>query len=175
MNYSEIIVLGIASIAMFSYFVKLAIVRNVSISVIETINKTTSFMILAYIPFSIVLFYNLPFSILPCLLICGLIGCAGLVSSERYLKRCKRVTVTLKLNSELLKFKDYLQSNYAKQRLKHISHFDSDTYILEDPFSNKTIMFNLFKDRLEIHGAQRCVNSFANYFSSQKVKSIPIL
>jgi hypothetical protein len=164
-----------SSIARVSYCVKLAIARNVSIKVIETIHKATGFIMLAYIPFSIVLFYNLPFSILQGLLICGLIGCAGLVSSTIYLSRCKRVTVILKLNSELLKFKDYLQSNYAKQRLKHKSHFDSDTYILEDPFSNKTIMFNLFKDRLEIHGAQRFVNSFANYFSSNTINSIPIL
>lgn len=175
MNYSEIIVLGVSSIALVSYCVKLVIVRNASIKVIETIHKASKYIILAYIPFSIQLYYNFALPIVPSIGISGLIGCAGLVSSSIYLNRCKRVTVTLKLNSELLKFKDYLQSNYAKQRLEHISHFDSDTYILEDPFSNKTIMFNLFKDRLEIHGAQRCVNSFANYFSSQKVKSIPIL
>jgi hypothetical protein len=175
MSYNEIIILGVSSIAMVSYCLKLAVARNASIKVIETIHKASKYIILAYIPFSIQLYYNFPLPIVPSILISGLIGCAGLVSSSIYLNRCKRVTVTLKLNSELLKFKDYLQSNYAKQRLKHIPHFDSDTYILEDPFSNKTLVFNVCCDRLEIHGAQGFVNSFANYFSSNKVNSIPIL
>ena len=57
MRYNEIIFLGMSSIARVSYCVKLAIARNVSIKVIETIHKATGFIMLAYIPFSIVLMY----------------------------------------------------------------------------------------------------------------------